>query len=383
VLGADVAPADIRRILLGLGFLLADSGPNRVVASVPSWRVDVWRDVDLIEEVARHHGYDRLPATFPAPAQAPPRPDQRLEQDRALRLLATAAGFTECVTFSFIGEKSAREFAAPADLVAITNPLSELFAVLRPSLLPGLVDAVAHNRRHGRRDTQLFELGTRFVQDAGESRTLSLAWSGAATGEHWSGRARPADLFDLIGVVEAMARALGLAIEVQPSDRPWLTIGRTAEIRVPGVDGATRLFGVVGHVHTSLTTARDIPAADDVFVAELDLDAVADLVTMLGVASAHALPRFPSIVRDLSILVDESLLAADVRGTIQAAAPATLARLAEFDRYQGKGVVEGKVSLSYRLTFQASDRTLTDAEADAAMASIVDALTTAHGAVRR
>jgi phenylalanyl-tRNA synthetase beta chain len=104
---------------------------------------------------------------------------------------------------------------------------------------------------------------------------------------------------------------------------------------------------------------------------------------MLGVAKAHPLPRFPSIVRDLSILVDESLLAADVRGTIQSVAPATLARFAEFDRYQGKGVGDGKVSLSYRLTFQATDRTLTDAEADDAMATVLDALTRAHGAVRR
>ncbi len=184
-------PDDIRRILTGLGFVLAPTRTDHALVTVPSWRVDVSRDVDLIEEVARHYGYDRLPATFPALAQVPPRPDERLEQDRALRRLATAAGFSECVTFSFISEKAAREFAAADDLVAITNPLSELFAVLRPSLLPGLVDAVAHNRRHGQRDVRLFELGTRFVRGAGESRTLSLAWSGAATAEHWSGRARP------------------------------------------------------------------------------------------------------------------------------------------------------------------------------------------------
>ena len=382
VLGADISAADITRILTGLGFIVAGDTDHAVV-SVPSWRVDVARDVDLVEEVARHYGYDRLPVTFPALAQGPPPPDERLEQNRGLRRLATAAGFTECVTFSFISEKSAGEFAEPDDLVGITNPLSELFAVLRPSLLPGLVDAVAHNRRHGRRDAQLFELGTRFVRGAGESRTLSLAWSGAATGEHWSGRARQADLFDLIGVVDAMARALGLTIQVHPSDRPWLTTGRTAEIRALEAGGASRLLGVAGHVQTSLTTARDIPAGDDVFVAELDLDAVSDLITMLGVAKAHPLPRFPSIVRDLSILVDESLLAADVRGTIQSVAPATLARLMEFDRYQGKGVGEGKVSLWYRLTFQALDRTLTDAEADDAMATVLDALTRAYGAVRR
>ena len=170
----------------GLGFVLTRRDRPRG-RPVPSWRVDVSRDVDLIEEIARHYGYDRLPATFPALAQVPPRPDARLDQDRALRRLATAAGFSECVTFSFISEKAAREFASADDLVAITNPLSELFAVLRPSLLPGLVDAVAHNRRHGQRDVRLFELGTRFVRRAGESRTLSLAWTGAATAEHWSG----------------------------------------------------------------------------------------------------------------------------------------------------------------------------------------------------
>ncbi len=350
---------------------------------MPTWRVDVARDVDLVEEVARHYGYDRLPATFPPLSRVPSRPDDRLEQDRELRQLTTAAGFSECVTFSFISEKAALEFAGPADLVAITNPLSELFAVLRPSLLPGLVDAVAHNRRHGQRDVRLFELGTRFVKSGGERRTLSLAWSGAAVAEHWSGRARVADLFDLIGVVESLAHAMGLTVQFAAAERHPLTPGRTAEVRAIAADGGVRAFGSAGHVRADITTSRDIPSQDDVFVAELDLDAVADLVTMLDLARSRALPRFPSIVRDLSILVDESLLAADVRGTIQAVAPPTLVRVAEFDRYQGKGIAEGRVSLSYRLTFQAADRTLTDVEADAAMTAIVDALATRHGAVRR
>ena len=383
VLGAEVPADDVRRILTGLGFMVAGEATGHMTVSVPSWRVDVSRDVDLIEDVARHYGYDRLPATFPALAQGPPAPDARLDQDRTLRRLATAAGFSECVTFSFISDKAAREFAEADDLVAITNPLSELFAVLRPSLLPGLVDAVAHNRRHGQRDVRLFELGTRFVRRAGESRTLSLAWSGAATAEHWSGRARQVDLFDVLGVVQELGTAMGLSLQVDAAERPWLTPGRAAEIRVLDGQPGGRLLGVAGHVTVGLTTARDIPAHDDVFVAELDLDTVAGLVTMLGVAKSHPLPRFPSIVRDLSILVDESLLAADVRGTIQAVAPATLARVAEFDRYQGKGIADGKTSLSYRLTFQAPDRTLTDAEVDGAMSTIVEALTKTHGAARR
>ena len=115
----------------------------------------------------------------------------------------------------------------------------------------------------------------------------------------------------------------------------------------------------------------------------MDLDEIADLVTILDVARTRPLPRFPSIVRDLSILVADTLPAADVRGTIQAAAPSTLVRVAEFDRYQGKGIPDGRVSLSYRLTFQAPDRTLTDEDADEAMRAIVGALDTIHGAVRR
>jgi phenylalanyl-tRNA synthetase beta chain len=383
VLGVAIDPDEVARILAGLGFGVQPRGDAAWHVTVPSWRIDVSRDVDLVEEVARHHGYDRLPATFPALAQVPPRPDARLEQDRTLRRLAISAGFSECVTFSFIGDKAAREFADAEALVAITNPLSELFAVLRPSLLPGLVDAVAHNRRHGLRDVRLFELGARFLRAQGESRALGLAWSGAASPDHWSARARPIDLFDLTGVVETLAHALGLTVRLRAADHPSLTPGRSAEVLAVGPDGAGHPFGIAGQVRAELTTARDIPAQDDVLVAELDLDAVARLVTPSDVARAKPLPRYPSIVRDLSILVDDGLLAADVRGTIQAAAPLTLVRVAEFDRYQGKGIPDGKVSLSYRLTFQAPDRTLTDGEADAAMTAIVEALATRHGAVRR
>jgi hypothetical protein len=125
------------------------------------------------------------------------------------------------------------------------------------------------------------------------------------------------------------------------------------------------------------------PCRTRVYVAELDLDVVADLVTLLDIRATRPLPRFPSIVRDLSILVADTLLASQLRGTIRSVAPPTLARVAEFDRYQGKGIPDGQVSLSYRLTFLAPDRTLTDAEVDAAMSEVVDALAKQHGAVRR
>ncbi len=382
MLGADVAVDDVRRILTGLGFVIGEASAARWAVSVPSWRVDVARDVDLVEEVARHFGYDRLPTTFPALTTAPARPSVRLEQDRAVRRLVSAAGFNECVTFSFIADKAAREFADEADLVPIANPLSETFAVLRPSLLPGLVDSVSHNRRHGQRDVRLFELGTRFVATRGERRALGLAWMGALDAEDWSAKPRPVTFFDLKGVVEALGRWLGLSLTARVATRPFLAPGRTAEIVVAS-DAGPRVFGVVGQLLPTLAAARDIPAQDEVYVAELDLDEVVDLVTILDIERTHPLPRFPSIVRDLAILVVDTLPAADVRGTIRAVAPSTLVRVVEFDRYQGQGIPEGKVSLAFRLTFQAAERTLTDRDADEAMEEIVSELAKAHGAVRR
>jgi phenylalanyl-tRNA synthetase beta chain len=383
VLGVELEPIAVERILQGLGFDVHATAPGHWRVTVPSWRVDVSRDVDLIEELARHHGYDQLPPTFPALSHAPAPPASAGEQRMRLSRLATSAGFSEAVTFSFISEKAALEWASPETLVPITNPLSELYSTLRPSLLPGLLDAVAHNRRHGQRDVRLFEAGTRFLRERGECRTLGLAWTGAATREHWSGRARPADLFDLLGVVQLLVQALGLRLETRAADHRAMTPGRTAELVVVAVDGRRAPLGVAGLVQSSSTTARDIPPQDDVFVAELDLDAIDALVDPHAIARATSLARFPSIVRDLSILVDDTLLAADVRGTIQTAAPDTLTRVAEFDRYQGKGIPDGKVSLSYRLTFQATDRTLTDDEVDRATSAVVEVLMTRHGAIRR
>jgi phenylalanyl-tRNA synthetase beta chain len=142
-----------------------------------------------------------------------------------------------------------------------------------------------------------------------------------------------------------------------------------------------RTIGVVGQVRPAIGTAREVPGHGEIYAAELDLDALgATTPTLEGM---QPLPRFPSIVRDLSILVDDSLPAATVRGTIRSAAPATLVSIAEFDRYQGKGIPDGRVSLSLRLTFRAADRTLTDDEAQAATETIVEALRAAHNAERR
>jgi phenylalanyl-tRNA synthetase beta chain len=331
-----------------------------------------------VEEVARHFGFDRLPSTFPI-LSAPQAPlDPRILRDRLLRQLLTSAGFSESMTFAFIERQAAMPFTEPGGQPpAIANPLSEKFAVLRPSLLPGLIDSCAHNRRRGRKDVQLFETGSRYTS-AGEGRAAAFCWLGSAVPPHWSGSGRLVDFFDMKGALELVCAGFGVHDpRFAPVERAYLAPGRAAEVFAGDVP-----LGVLGQLAPVLAEARGLPTGEEIYVAELDTE-------LLGHAAAgdtlraESLPRFPAIVRDVSILVDEALPAAAVRGTIRAAAPSTLVSVVEFDRYQGKGIPDGRVSLSLRLTFRSAERTMTDDEAQDAMNRIVAALAREHAAEQR
>jgi phenylalanyl-tRNA synthetase beta chain len=377
LLGMDVPAHEVPRILTGLGFGVREYDPTLWIVTAPSHRVDVTREVDLIEEVGRHHGFDKLPATFPSLVAAQPPVDPVIERERRIRGLLTAAGLTESMTFAFIERAAAEPFCAGGfEPAALANPLSEKFAVLRPSLLPGLIDSASHNRRRGRKDVRLFELGRRFAAH-GEARALGIAWAGG-TDVHWSQPQRPVDFFDVKGTVDLVLGALGVRdVDYAADAVPYLAPGRAAVARAQG-----RNIAVLGQLDGRVAERRGLPPGEEIYVAEVDLDAIG-APGGVDELRTESLPRFPSIVRDVSILVDEALPAGVVRGTIRSAAPETLVSIVEFDRYQGKGVPDGRISLSLRLTFRSPERTLTDAEAEAAMASIVAALETGHGAQRR
>ena len=375
VLGTAIPEAEVRRILESLGSALRDAADGWDV-SIPTRRVDVTREVDLIEEVARHYGFDRLPVTFPPLATAPKPLDPRIMRTRQLRSVLTAAGFSEAVTFGFVAADAAAPFAAEDDIVPIANPLSENFTVLRPSALPGLIDGVAHNRRRERRDVRLFEIGARFTRTGGECQAVACAWTGLADPAHVTGTGRDVDFFDLKAVVERVCETAGVAVDVAPQTIGWLVPGRSAVASV----GDTRV-ATLGQLTRDITHAHGLPD-DPVYVADIDLD----VLVRLGAGRQiriEPLPRYPAITRDLSVLLDDTLAAATVRQAIRDAAPSTLISIVEFDRYQGKGIPAAKVSLSLRLTFRSSDRTLTDAEAQTAMDQVMAALTAAHGAVQR
>jgi phenylalanyl-tRNA synthetase beta chain len=384
LLGLNVPDAEVTRILRALGLEVAPAGDGWEVLA-PTFRVDLTREVDLIEEVGRHYGFDRLEPAFPPVTAPPPPPDVRVSRDQRVRASLTAAGLSEAVTFGFVEAKAARLFASEADggLIGIANPLSGKFDTLRPSLTAGLVDAVAYNRRHGRRDVALFEVGARFTPGEGETRAVGIAWTGARAPEHWSGGAREVDFYDLKGTLDELCRVLEIAVRFEPATLPFLVPGQSAAILA-----AETTVGFAGLLAPAVADERGAPRQDNLFVAELNLDRAWEL-RIARSEQVRPLPRHPFVVRDLSILVADTLPAEIIRGTIQAAGDsgrAPLVGIAFFDRYKGqggKGLTDDTVSLSVRLTFQAPDRTLTDSDVQASFDQILGALVREHGAQQR
>jgi phenylalanyl-tRNA synthetase beta chain len=381
LLGIEVPDADVTRILSALA-LTPTPAPDGWEVLAPTFRVDLQREVDLIEEIGRHYGFDKLETTFPPMTAPAPAPSWRIRREQMVRRAMTAAGLSEAVTFGFIQSDAARAFVPDriGDLVAVANPLSALFETMRPSLVPGLVDAVAHNRRHGRRDVALFEIGARFTASQGETRGVGLAVTGAAEPTHWSGPSRDVDFFDAKGVVEQLCAIFDVTATFETATLRSFVEGQTARIVV-----ANQPVGVVGLLSPTLAESRGAPRQDKIYVAEIDLERLAGQPRDRD-GQTRPLPRHPSVVRDVSIVVPEALPAEIIRGTIQAAAasaPAPLVADTFFDRYKGKGIPDESVSLSIRLTFQAADRTLTDADVQQSVDAIVAALKRAHNAEQR
>ncbi|MCH7747423.1 MAG: phenylalanine--tRNA ligase subunit beta [Acidobacteria bacterium] len=384
LLGLTIDAAFVAPTLTRLGFdpqLEPATDPPVWRVTVPTFRVDVSREEDLIEEVARHHGYDRLPTTFPALTQPAPPPGPWRARDHLVRQLLTGCGFSEAITYGFIERAPALAIHPDAqDIVALRNPLSEKGAVLRPSLLPGLVDSLIHNRRRERQDIRLFEVGSQFRHGDGETPALALVMTGDAVARHWSGPERKTDLFDLTGVIARLCEGFGGVATFEPDTAGHLVPGRTASVRLRVADQTT-VLGTVGQLDPGFAHTRGLTGSDAVYVAELDLRPLT--TDRFDHLQATPVPRYPSITRDLSVEIDDALPAVRVRDTIRAAAGPALVSINEIDRYQGPGIAAGAVSLSMRLTFRAPDRTLTDTEVQAATDDVVRALARAHRAKLR
>ncbi|MDR6934959.1 phenylalanine--tRNA ligase subunit beta [Luteibacter sp. 3190] len=368
VLGIDVAAGEVTRIFTALGMGVEEI-PDGWRITPPSSRFDIEREEDLIEEVARIHGYERIPTHVPAGEIAlRAEPEARLDE-MALRDQLAARGYFEAVTLSFVSADLLRTWHLDHAWVPLANPLSADLAVMRTSLLPCLIEALRHNRARQQDRVRLFEIARSFHATGGapdEIGRVAVVASGTARAEQWGEVSRPVDFFDLKGDLDALIAHTGEPARwtIDTQDLPsWLHPGRGARVLRDGVPS-----GFLGALHPALAKSLDL--GPDVYVMELALEPI--LARRLP--SAGKVPRFPAVRRDIAVELPEAVTWASVEATVREALGDILVGIRLFDRYAGKGIDEGRKSLAMGLILQDASRTLTDDDADARVADAVGAL---------
>jgi phenylalanyl-tRNA synthetase beta chain len=376
LLGLAVPEAQVSDLLSRLGMRVTARGDGWQITP-PPFRFDITIEEDLVEEVGRMVGYDQIPAT---PALATERLGAATEHSVAADRLAdvlVARGYSEAITYSFIDEEFEAAVNPGSEPIALANPLANDMAVLRRSLWPGLLSAAQLNLNHQRQRLKLFELGPQFeMSGAAVEQTSVLA--GVAVGgrgpEHWDGAVPEVDFFDVKGDVEALLQLTGRGNEFrfEAATHPALCPGRTARI----VRGE-RTVGWLGGLHPDLRPRLDKKRSAVLFALRLDAAFAA------RVPAFRSYSRFPSIRRDLAVVVDEAVSAEALRRAAKLAAGEHLQHLVVFDVYRGKGVDTRRKSVALGLILQDVSRTLTDEDADKTMRSVMLQLERELGATIR
>ncbi|MEF9979192.1 MAG: phenylalanine--tRNA ligase subunit beta [Thermomonas sp.] len=374
VLGVQVADADVTRMLgaLGLGVESMEAG-WRVV--VPTRRFDIAIEEDLIEEIARIHGYDAIPTTLPGGATRLVSPSETRSSEHDARRQLVARDYLEAINYAFVDADLLAKWQLSDGGVALANPLSAELGVMRTRLLPGLVAALGRNAARQQSRIRLFEIGKTFAvsNDAPvETRRIAAVACGDAASEQWGVGARKLDFHDLKGDLDSLAALSNAPLEYRASAEPFAHPGRSADVYRNGA-----CIGWIGQLHPRLQQALDIDA--EVYAFELELD----VLLARALPRATALSKYPSVRRDLAFVVPEAVSWDAMRATVRQAAGEALRELRLFDRYAGKGVENGFKSLAMALILQDESRTLIDRDVDGVVANVVAALGSEHGAVIR
>ena len=367
--GVDVTPSRQREILESLGFSVVEGDPHWVVTP-PGWRPDIDGAADLVEEVVRIHGLDKVPST-PLPradgvARPTATPAQALE--RKVRRAAATRGLVEAITWSFLADAEAEAFGGGA--WSLANPISEDLKVMRPSLLPGLLSATRRNLDRGAASVRLFEIGRRYLAD-GERPTLGLVLAGERTPRGWaSGKARAFDAYD------AKAEALALLAEAGAPVDNLQVMGETGAQFHPGQSATLRLgpktvLARFGMLHPA--TARAFDLDGPVAMVELFLDAIPAKKAAVFARPAYTPPALQAITRDFAFLVPVALAAADLVRAVRSSDKANIVAARLFDDFRGAGVSEGQKSLAVEVTLQPGEKSYDDGELKAITERIVAA----------
>jgi phenylalanyl-tRNA synthetase beta chain len=365
LLGISLGHEEVDGILKRLQMEVKEDQGEAWVISPPAFRGDITREIDLIEEIGRLKGYDHIPVQTPKMWVVPFRQERAREVEERVKAVLVGLGFYEVITFSFIAPESLQALRLlPGDPrlrpLALLNPLAEVQSVMRTTLLPGLLETARYNLNHKNRDLKIFELREIYRPRAGERlpeerRVLAGLAMGAVAEEGWNVARQEVDFYYAKGCVELI-----LAEVRAPSPTfahvegiPYLHPRKGAIVRLEGEE-----IGVGGELHPEVAHAFELP--EGVLVFELDLATVADRFSRD--ITFTPLPRFPSVVRDVAVTVDEGMSAGEIMQIIRGVNDTSIEAVEVFDRYQGDPIPGGRKGLAYRITYRSPDRTLTDEE---------------------
>jgi phenylalanyl-tRNA synthetase beta chain len=385
LLGTPVDDETVDGILHRLGFEWAGQGWQ-----VPPWRdSDVQREADLIEEVARVHGLDKLPTTLPARRAAVGRLTDSQRLRRRVEDLLRDRGLDECIAYSFVSPRALEALRiGDGPVLRLQNPLSEEQSVMRPVLLPGLLDAARHNAAHGRAEVALFESAHVYhpgpplepapegspagQRPAQEGHHIGVLATEAAPGG-WRTKSARADFFSAKALLEAVLEVAGVDWQAEPGGPPFLHPGRAARV----LSGEHEL-GWLGEIHPQVAAAWDLDGS----VAGFEVDVGVLEAVAAGEPVYRDVTSFPAVLQDIAVVVSEDVPASTVEAAVRQGGGPLLASVELFDVYTGEQAGEGQKSLALRLAFQAPDRTLTDEEVAERRRSIEDALAEIGGRLR-
>jgi len=366
LLGTGISPADIHRLLQGMGFGVSETGSSFTV-SVPSSRADLKLEVDLIEEVARLHGYDNIPSTLPEGRTLAGRTTLRDEEEERARDILSRIGLYEALTMGLGSPASFERLKVGENALTVKNPLVEDQRVLRPTLWAHHLDVVSRNARLKNPGVWMYEIARVYGQAPEfpiEKRQLCITLAGERNG-------MPLNFFMLKGILEALFEELGLKVFFAPASHPSLHPGITASIRADDQE-----VGICGMLHPLIASEMELP--EGVFLAEMNFDLMT--AASPGVVEYRPLPKYQAAIRDLALVVGEEVLSGDIERTARKVGGDLLVDIRCFDVYRGEQIPSGSKSLAYSLTFQAGDHTLEEEEISGVLEKILDALLASYGA---
>lgn len=380
VLGQTLPQQEVTDILEHLGLALEASGEGDArqwQVTPPAFRFDIEREEDLIEEIARIHGYDAIEIRRPSSVLSMPACPERRVTLRRIRTLLVDRGYQEAITYSFVDPALQTRFSPELSPIPLANPLSMDLSVMRTSLWPGLIQALQHNMNRQQDRVRLFESGLRFIQQDNEIKQENMI-SGIATGtpwpEQWGEKSRSVDYFDVKGDIEALLGLTGDARNYifNKKKHPALHPGQSAAIHLDGEQ-----VGWIGTLHPTLE--RELDISQNTVLFEINLSALEHA----RLPVFRSLSKYPAIRRDIAVIVDEAVSAQQIQDCVHGVAPAVLRDIQLFDIYTGKGIDSGRKSLAIGLTLQEISRTLTDSEVDDIVANVIETLRSGLGAALR